>query len=421
MRTSPAFRLLARVGGSPAFRLVRGLWRKVGQWGAVRSDKLSAPKSNVHRRLRFSAALLLMLFAVLGGRLIQLQITDAAAYAAKGLEERLSSVTVPAPRGLIVDRAGAVLAHSVEARFIYADPPLVQDAGVAAEKLSPVLGMSKTELWQKLQVTKHPSGAVNRYVILRRGLGIDTGNAVSSLKLTGIVVDRDTRREVPGNDLASNIIGFANTEGRGAFGLEAAYDKVLYGRDGKREFETSATGQEIPSGFHLDTPAHPGGTVRLTIDRDLQFEVQRTLSERMARIKAQFSCAVVMDVQTGEVLAMASTPAYDAANPQSVPPADSCSQVTVDPGSVHKAITIGSALQEGVVKADSLVFTEQTLKKGDQVFKDTHTHAARNMTLPGILAHSSNVGTIHIADALGPDKLYQYQRKFGLGAPTGLG
>jgi cell division protein FtsI (penicillin-binding protein 3) len=367
----------------------------------------------------------MLMFSVLGGRLIQLQITDADAYAAKGLKERLTPVILPAPRGAILDRTGAVLAHSVEARYVYADPPLVEEKGggpsAAAEKLSPFLGISKTELWQDLQVTRHADGEKNRFVILRRGLDVATGDLIAQLNIPGIVVDRDTRREIPGNDLAANIIGFANQEGHGAFGLESAYDDVLYGKDGRREFEVSTLGQEIPSGFHRERAAKPGSNLRLTIDRDLQFETQRLLTERMARVGARFSCAMVLDVKTGELLAMASTPTYNAADPQSDIPADTCSQVTIDPGSIHKAITIGGALQEGVVTPDTLVFTEPTIKKGDTVFEDTHWHDPRLMTLPGIFAHSSNVGTIHIADQLGAQKLYEYQLKFGLGKPTGLG
>ncbi|MEV6525517.1 penicillin-binding transpeptidase domain-containing protein [Longispora sp. NPDC051575] len=382
----------------------------------ARRKRLADPR----RRLRVSVAMILLLFAVLGGRLIQLQITDAAAYAAEGLSDRLTRLILPAARGGILDRDGNVLVHSVEARFVYADPTLIDDPGAVAEALSPLLGVSRTDLSAKLQRTKHEDGKPNQYVILQRGLDVDTGDRIMGLNLKGIVVSRDTRREVPGSDLAANMVGFTGQNGRGQFGLELAYDKVLYGEDGKREFETSRTGQVIPSGFSRTTPARPGTDLRLTVDRDLQFETQRLLTQGAAKTGAAFACAVVMDARTGEVLSMASTPTYNAANPQGPPPPDSCTQQVVDPGSVHKAITIGAALQEGSVKAKDLVGVTPEIRKGTLQVRDTHPYTGQ-LTLPGILAWSSNVGSVHIAEKLGPQKLYEYQKKFGLGASSGVG
>ncbi|MGY0230766.1 penicillin-binding transpeptidase domain-containing protein [Longispora urticae] len=382
----------------------------------TRRKRLADPR----RRLRVSVAMILLLFAVLGGRLIQLQITDAAAYAAEGLSDRLTRLIVPAPRGGIFDRDGKVLVHSVEARFVYADPTLIADPGAVADALSPLLGVSRTDLSAKLQPTKHEDGKPNQYVILQRGLDVDTGDRIFGLNLKGIVVSRDTRRELPGSDLAANMVGFTGQDGRGQFGLELAYDKVLYGQDGKREFETSRSGQVIPSGFSRTIPARPGTDLRLTVDQDLQYEAQRLLTQGAAKTGAAFACAVVMDSRTGEVLAMASTPTYNAANPQGPPPPDSCTQQVVDPGSVHKAITIGAALQEGAVKANDLVGVTPEIRKGTLQVRDTHPYTGQ-LTLPGILAWSSNVGSVHIAEKLGPQKLYEYQKKFGLGASSGVG
>ncbi|WP_245563524.1 peptidoglycan D,D-transpeptidase FtsI family protein [Longispora albida] len=392
----------------------------VAKWLLGRDGK-KARLTDPRRRLRLSAALLLLLFAAVGGRLIHLQVTKAAEYSANGLVGRLAKRTIPAPRGPILDRKGAVLAHSVEARLVFADPPLVENVSEVAEKLSPLLAMSKTDLWQKLQVTKLDNGQPNRYVVLQRGADISTGDAIEALNLAGVGVRRDFKREMPGNDLAANVVGRAGTDGRGLNGLESSLDSYLYGRDGTEEFEAYRGELKIPSGFYRETPARPGSTVQLTIDNDLQFQAQQMLTEKMLKHNAKFACAVVMDVKTGELLALASTPGYDLANPQDEPKPDSCTQVAVEPGSVHKAITIGGALQEGVVKPDDLIFTEPTIRKGDTTYEDTHWHDPKNMTLPGIFAHSSNVGTIHIADKLGPQKLYEYQQRFGLGKKTGLG
>jgi cell division protein FtsI (penicillin-binding protein 3) len=162
----------------------------------------------------------------------------------------------------------------------------------------------------------------------------------------------------------------------------------------------------------------------LTIDRDLQYEALRMLSARIKAIGAYTGTAVVLDSKTGEIMAMASYPTYDAAKPGSSTAKtrmDLATGSVLEPGSVHKAITIGAALEEGVVKPDTVLTIGPTIRKGNQTFRDTHPHGVRGFTLMGILAQSSNVGTITIADKLGAGRLYEYQRKFGLGSKTGVG
>ena len=383
------------------------------------------------RRLRVSAAMILALFVVIAGRLVELQLNDAPAYAAEGLALRLEEVELPAPRGGILDRNGEVMAKSVEARYVYADPELVDDPVRTADRLSPVLGIARSDLLPKLVPHKRPDGTVERFEFLARGVPVDTGQEVSALKLSGIGVRRDESRIVPGHDLAANVIGFTGRDLTGLAGLESSHNDVLRGVDGKRTFEIGqpdgelSLDHEIPGGFNRETPARPGSTVRLTIDRDLQFEVQRVLGQRMRQVRAISGSAVVLDVRTGEVLAQASYPFYDAANPFASRPADwsdAATGMTVDPGSVHKPIVIAACLQEGVVQPGDAVPVAPSLWKGDTEFTDTHPHSeVTPMTLPGILAWSSNVGTITLADRLGADKLYRYQRAFGLGEPTGEG
>jgi cell division protein FtsI (penicillin-binding protein 3) len=384
------------------------------------------------RRLRISTAAVMVLLAVIGGRLIAIQLTDAKAYAAQGLKDRLTQVILPAPRGAITDRDGAVLSQSVEARYVYADPEWVVDPVGAAEALSPVLGVPYSELLPKLVRHRQPSGEVQRFEYLARGVNIATGDKVSAMNIAGVGVRRDESRIVPSHDLAANLIGFTGRDLTGLGGMESAFDDVLRGVDGERFFEvgqadpdgTVNLDHEIPGGYHEENPARPGTSLRLTIDRDLQYEVQRMLAARSREVNASQSCAVVIDVKTGEVLAQASYPVYDAANPLDYKAADrgdTCSGQAVDPGSVHKAVVIGGALQEGVITPSSVIPVTTSVTKGDQTFTDTHWHLKPKMTVPGILAYSSNIGTIAIADRLGAQKLYQYQRAFGLGTPTNEG
>jgi len=381
------------------------------------------------RRLRLGTALLLALFIVIAGRLVAFQVTDAPAYAAQGLAARLQPVNLPAPRGSILDRYGEVLAGSAEARYVFADPDLVKDPAKTADALSPVLGIPRSELLPRLAPHRRGDGTEVRFEYLARGVPVTMGQAVSALNLAGIGVRRDESRVVPGHDLAANLIGFTGRELSGLGGLEASYDELLRGIDGMRQFEIGQPDgevnldHEIPGGYHEEIPARPGSSLQLTIDRDLQFEVQRVLGVKMRQAKAITGSAVVLDVRTGEVLAQASYPFYDAANPFNYQPSergDVASGMAVDPGSVHKAIVVAACLQEGIVAPGDSVLVPPSITKGGTRFSDTHPHAKPvRMTLPGILAWSSNLGTITLADRLGAEKLYEYQRAFGLGEPTG--
>jgi cell division protein FtsI (penicillin-binding protein 3) len=395
------------------------------------SEALAAPPTlaNSGARLRQATAIVLALFVVLGIRLVVFQFTDAPTYAAEGLRDRLRPVDLPAPRGDIVDRNGAVLASSVEARYVFADPSRVEDPTAAAEALSPVIGVPVSDLLPKLLPHRREDGTEVLFEYLARGVPVATGERVRELALDGIGVNRDETRVVPGHDLAANVVGFTGGDLQGLAGLEAAYDELLRGIDGSRSYEIGQgevnLDHEIPGGYREEIPARPGRSLQLTIDRDLQFEVQRILGEAMAQAGAWLGAAVVLDVTTGEVLAQASYPFYDAANPLASPEQDWGDVATgwaIEPGSVHKAIVMAACLQEGVVSPGDTVPVPMEITKGSTTFRDVHWHPPMAaFTLPGILAWSSNVGTITLADRLGAQKLYEYQRAFGLGESTGTG
>jgi cell division protein FtsI (penicillin-binding protein 3) len=388
-----------------------------------RPPKLADPV----RRLRLGTLLALVVFASIGIRLVELQLVRSPAFADAGLADRLRTTDIRAPRGSIYDRSGAPLAHSVEAKYVFADPEMIDDPGRVAEALSPLLGIPRSELAKRMARQKLFDGRQSRFEYLARGVEIDNARKVMALNLPGIGVDRDERREVPGGDLAANLIGFTNREMTGLEGIEARYDNVLRGVTGRKVSEVGqgALDAEIPGGYsRITTPAQPGSSLTLTIDRDLQYFCQRVLSEQAKERSGSTGAAVVIDIRTGEVLAQASQPTYDAADWQGSDPVareDVATSFVVDPGSVHKAITFGAALQEGVIKPDTTIPVPSGINKGGTTFVDHIDARGRRMTLPGMLAYSSNVGTIKIADELGPEKLYEYQRKFGLGRATGEG
>jgi cell division protein FtsI (penicillin-binding protein 3) len=380
-------------------------------------------------------AVLVALFAGVGGRLVQIQTTDGSQYAALAADSRRLHIDLFAPRGAILDRDGNPFAHDVRGVTVAADPSLIKNTGEAALALAPLLQMDAGTIRAKLDRKKRTNGDTIMYVLLKRGLSMDVGDAVDRLRgrsgtglgtsgIPGLIVTADQHREVPGGDLAANVIGYTGTDGEGLAGLEAGYDATLRGTDGERIYDVGSGGQEIPDGFSKTVRARPGTDIQLTLDRDLQFEAQRLLTERVLAERAPSGSAIVMDVHTGEVLAMASTPTFNAAVPSTAVgnrTVDLATAAVVEPGSVHKAITIAGALDAGVIRPDEIFTLPRTIEKGGYTFKDTHEHAKPQYTLMGILAQSSNVGTITIADRLGAQRLYQYQRKFGLGSRTGIG
>ncbi|MFI5492040.1 peptidoglycan D,D-transpeptidase FtsI family protein [Actinoplanes sp. NPDC051859] len=386
--------------------------------------------ANSTKRLRLGTVLALSLFMMIGVRLVVLQVMDSPAAAQSLLEQRknrLTEIVLPAPRGSILDRSGAVLAHSVEARYVYADPVLVEKPAEVAAQLSPLLGVPKSELAALMAKKKRPGGGESRFEFLARGVDIAVAERIEKLNLAGIGSRRDERRDVPGADLAANLIGFTGDDHTGLEGIEARYDELLRGTNGLKVYETGRgdLAKEIPGGYRRETPAAPGSSVQLTIDRDLQFEVQRYLSQQMEKINATVAGAIVLNAQTGEVLAQASYPTYNAQKASEFTPKereDAVSSVISDPGSTHKAFTIGAAMQEGLVNKNSDITVGRAMRLGGKLFTDTHPFPnGTKLSIPQVLAYSSNVGSIRIGQMLGKEKLYEYQQKFGLGRPTNEG
>ncbi|HEY0000958.1 MAG TPA: penicillin-binding transpeptidase domain-containing protein, partial [Actinoplanes sp.] len=398
---------------------------------AVRAVASPPPKlASGTRRLRIGSVVALSLFVMIGIRLVVLQVASSPADAARLIslrEDRLAQVKLPAARGSILDRDGTVLAHSVEARFVAADPALVKDPAATAATLSPLIGVAQSALIPLLTPHNRPGGGQSRFEYLAQGVDISIGERIAAMDLKGIVVKQDERRDVPGADLAANLIGFTGADNSGLEGLEARYDSLLRGTDGERIFEIGKgdLNKPIPGGYEKYTEPQPGTSLQLTIDGDLQYEVQGILRTQAQKWKATMAGAVVLDARTGQVLAQASYPSYNAAKPQDYSPTereDVPTSIVADPGSIHKAFIFGAALQEKVITPDSVLAIGPALERGGYVFKDSHRQdKGTKMTMPGLLALSSNVGTILIADKLGKEKVYEYQQKFGLGRATNEG
>ncbi|QSB03903.1 peptidoglycan D,D-transpeptidase FtsI family protein [Natronoglycomyces albus] len=403
--------------------------RRIRETSPVQHPRLhgnSAPAANPQRRIRVAYALSLVLMLIIAGRLVHLQVTDAAAYAAAAHEQRVTTQPLPAARGAILDRDGNRLAYSIEANFIAADPTRLQgDPEELAAELGPLLGRPASELVPLLATDEFPDGTPKQFAYLQRGVDINIGKQIAQMDDQGLIIGADERRVVPGHDLAANVIGFTGgDEGEGLAGLEGGWNNWLSGTDGEVTYEQSHSGQPIPGAFYREDPAQPGQDLRLTLDWDLQFQVQKILDQTVEEHDAEWASAVVLEVASGEALAMASLPTFDAANPFGEDEElyrDHTTQATVDPGSVHKAIVIAAALEEGLIERDGSIVVPPTIVKGNTTYSDSYPQRGVPLTLAGIIAQSSNVGTIMLADMLGPEKLYEYQKAFGLGTSSGVG
>ncbi|MDP9407020.1 MAG: penicillin-binding protein 2, partial [Actinomycetota bacterium] len=371
------------------------------------------------RRQRAVLVMVLLALLVLAGRLVQLQGFDRPAYVAMATEQRQRAQVLPAIRGSVLDRNGEPLAYTVDARAITVDNRLVEDPRGTAAALAPLLDVPEGELLEKL------SDREKAFVYLARRVDPDTARQVRELRLPGLSSEHEPQRLYPGGELAANVVGFTGGDGRGLGGVESAFDSVLAGQDGRRELEVDQKGRQIPTAASSEVPAVPGDDVMLTIDSDLQWTAQRAVSDAVESTEAEGGQVVVMDSRTGEVLALAVTPTFDAGEYASADEEDlgnaALSQV-YEPGSVNKVITAAAALEQGVVTPESIIEVGECLQVADKCFSDSHEYEkTEQFTFNGVIAESSNIGTIKVALEMSPQTLYDYMRAFGYGQRTGLG
>ncbi|MFI9624278.1 peptidoglycan D,D-transpeptidase FtsI family protein [Streptomyces sp. NPDC052042] len=413
---------------------------------SARRLRLGSPRPRL-RLVSLTLTLVMLVFVV---RLLQIQAVDADAYAAKAEVNRYFKHTVAAERGQITDRRGVALATSVDAYDITADPSMftpefskVSDAPrQAAELLAPILGADTAELTAKLT-------GKGRYVVLARRQTPQVWNQIRDLKsvfaqkaakdkaagglgtnvLVGVFQEKTTKRVYPNGGLAAGILGYVNAEGKGSGGLEAQLNKELAGEDGTISYAQSG-GRRVPTANSEEVPAVPGSDIELTIDRDIQWAAQQAITAQVKQSRADRGYVIVQNARTGEVLAMANAPGFDPNDLSKADPAslgNAALQDAYEPGSTSKVMSMAAVLEEGAAAPGTHVTVPNRLHRGDRLFKDDIDHPTWYLTLNGVLAKSSNIGTILATGELGKTQaeanqvLYSYLRKFGLGSPTGLG
>jgi cell division protein FtsI (penicillin-binding protein 3) len=369
-------------------------------------------------RLRYGFAAVCTLLLVIGGRLVQLQGVDHSNLADQAAAQRVDTITLHALRGSIVDRNGVALAYTSDAQDITADPQQVrpEDRAHYAEVLAPLLHVSQ---WDVIEQLAKPG----EYALLATALSPTAAQQVMDLGLAGIYTQATTQRQYPGHTTAANVIGTVHSDGAGAAGIEASYDKLLAGHDGTMTYSVDNLGNVNPASRTTTQPAQNGATVRLTIDQDLQYITQQYLDTAVPESGARGAQAAILDVRTGQVLALASSGTFDAADPNTIDlakPINPPVMSAFEPGSVQKAITFAAALQEKVITPKSVLTVPDSIRMGGVTVSDAWFHAPGRYTATGILAESSNVGTLKIAQRLGPQAWYRYEKRFGVGTKTGI-
>ncbi len=357
---------------------------------------------------------MLVAFTGVTVRLAHLQVVAPDAYAERGMAQRLRTVALPAPRGSIFDRHGNELAISVRTQTVWADPLLVEDPSATSAALAPILDLDESELRDRLG----QEGA--RFVYLARQIDDSQAAAVEALGLPGIGLRDEPRRVRPAGDLALSVVGDVDVDDQGQSGIERQFDELLSGEPGELLVERGRDGGTIAGGQHGLRPAARGEDVVLSLDRSLQYEVERSLSEQVQATGADGGMAVVMDPRSGEVLAMASVESQgEGSAPQ--PTRNNAPLTSVfEPGSSSKVVTLSAALEEGIAEPDDVLSVPDSLQVGPKRFTDSSSHPTQAMSVSEVLGQSSNVGTITLARKLGPQGLDGYLRRFGFGLPTGL-
>ena len=380
-------------------------------------------------------AFVLSLFA---GRLILLQGVDPDSYALAATKENTKPFVLHASRGAILDRNGVPLSVSEDAVAITADP--TQTTPVAPQLASLLAGRIAGTSYPKLLADLTRKG---RYVLLAHQVSPQTWNQIEAeLKarnvkineankglpkeqeaplLAGLYTESDPVRSHPNGTIAANVVGIVGAEGKGLAGLEYGLNDKLSGQDGKAMYEVDAKGNKIPNADHTVEEPKPGVTAQLTLDADLQWFAEKRIEQAVKQYKAASGTVVTMDVKSGEVLAMANYPTYDPNKPVKAGALKNPALEQVyEPGSVQKVVTMAALADAGKISLDTKLKVPGSISVQRRTIRDHFDHGTLNLTIAGVIAKSSNVGTIIASQQMRIPEFVHYLKDFGFGEPTGL-
>ncbi|MEI7441950.1 MAG: penicillin-binding protein 2 [Actinomycetes bacterium] len=382
--------------------------------GPVVNAPMVVRLDNPRRRIRTFTILLMIFMLLCIGQLVNLQIIRGPELAAQAENSRLQTFVVPALRGQITDINGNPIAMSIKARDVTADQTLVGDPHKTAVILARYLKMPVKKIQKRL------TGKL-RFSYVARNITPELWDKIAAEQLKGILSQATSSRIYPEGDLAASLLGFTGYDGRGLVGLEEKYDDWLSGKDGKQTVEM-VNGTQIPTGPNSGIDAIDGGSIKLTIDDSIQAVAERALARQVIAQHAVGGDVVVMDPKTFQILAMATYPTYNPNKPEKYSPdqqRNSAVQDSFEPGSTSKVMTMSAVIEEGALKPTSKLVIPPTIRKGGTNFHDHEPHGTLHLTLNGVLALSSNIGSIIASNKIGQDKFLGYLQKFGVGQLTG--
>jgi len=387
--------------------------------------------AKLNRRLGAFAVVLFLIVAALGVRLVDFQVVKAAEIQAKSLASRSMTQTLQALRGDILDSSGQVLAKTVFRYDVNAAPknvgPVFQTIdGVRTERsvdeialeLSQLLGVDYGEIMIRLE-------GDSEYSNLAKTVNAETFNAIRDLDIPWIFFDQFEDRLYPMGAVAGNVLGFVGSDGTPLAGLERQYNTCLAGVDGQETFERSAEGVRIPTSNQTTQPTEDGGQLNLSIDANLQFFAQQVLADTVNELSATWASAIVVEVETGRILAAAEAPTVDPNDPAAVPAADRGSrifQAAFEPGSIMKAVSASMVLDTGTAdEYDTVPAPDRmNLDFDNEYIKDSFSHEDFTLSLAGVLRYSSNTGMTNFASQIPRETRYEYLKKFGFGSVSPL-
>ncbi|MEY3728707.1 MAG: hypothetical protein RL315_322 [Actinomycetota bacterium] len=387
------------------------------------------PKNEFQRRITRLMVFFLVALTGLVIRLFDVQAVNAGDYKSLTENELYRVSNLLAPRGEITDIKGMPFARSVSAINVVVDQQMIVNPEKTAEIAAPILKMSTKDVLSRIVGDK-------RWYLVARNATPSQWNALKDAfanyndnlskadygkRIVGFFPERNYTREYPAGSIVASLIGFVNQAGDGAAGIESGMNSILKGQDGRYVYANGIYA-EIPGSQQEMVQPKPGNSIRLTIDRDIQFIAENAIAKAVRNSNAASGTVIVMDPKTGAILAHATAPTFDPNKPVKLSDVHNASvQDVYEPGSTGKVMTLAAAIEEKLVTPTTVFSVPYKLKTKYKTFKDHDYHPVQQLTTAGILAVSSNTGTIKIGDKLSDQKLYDYLRAFGVGSSTNSG
>jgi len=373
-------------------------------------------RNPVDSRIRLLLALLIVAFAALLGRAAWLQGVRAESLARMAEQQHRQTVDIPAARGTIYDRTGVQLAIGEQATTVYADPKTVREPRRVAYEAGRILGVDVAKLYTKLRDRR--SG----FVYVERKADPAEAAALEKKGFDGVGFYPEERRAYPQGRIGAHVIGYAGVDNDGLAGIELRLDRFLRGHPGSETVVRDPFGRAIS--FVSERSEQEGRDVFLTLDHTIQANAENVLHNTVEEFGARSATAIVLDPHSGDVLAMAVAPGFDANRFGATRPDVSRNRTVTDvyePGSTFKLVTVAGALSDGLVTPQSSFVLPYSIHVADRVIHDAEQRGTETMTVAHILSHSSNVGAITLAEKLGKQRLSRWISRFGFGRKTGIG